>query len=105
MVVGSNPTRPTPRCLSSLNQMGTVIPKAVAVPPLRRGEGNGELTAYTDGRNSKTNPPPVGIQKTSRARNPKTQRSGNAEVGSTFEDTVQYARCRRDRYAERKPET
>ena len=38
--------------------------------------------------NGKTNPPPVGTQKTSRVRNLKTQRSGNAEVGRTFGDTV-----------------
>lgn len=36
----------------------------------------------------KTNPLPVGNQKTSRVRNLKTQRSGNAEVGRTFGDTV-----------------
>lgn len=41
-----------------------------------------------DVRREQTNPPPVGNQKTSRVRNPKTQRSGNAEVGRTFGDTV-----------------
>ena len=39
---------------------------------------------------SKTNPPPVGNQKTSRVRNLKTQWSGNAEVGRTFGDMVHF---------------
>ena len=87
LVMGSSPIIPMPWYLPTLNQRGLQFPESQ-----QRSCGmTSQPKKHIDVRSTvvgKTNPPPVCVQKASRARNPKTQRSGNAEVGRTFGDTV-----------------
>ena len=55
---------------------------------ISKSQSPGLLDIEADAGKAETNPPPVDTQKVSRVRKLKTQRSGNAEVGRTFGDTV-----------------